>query len=93
MSRHHVLLNFEVNCIQSRQLGTVKMLRARGKEDTSAGILTEENLYSSLVGTTTDDNELEEGSTIPKYTKKVTYNMSPCTEDYINILSHYQKLS
>ena len=80
-----------MDCIQSRQLGTVKMVRA-SEDHSSVCVSTEENPHDPSVCTTTDDNELEEGCTIPMYTKTTTYKVPPCSENYSDIISHYHKL-
>ena len=50
----------------------------------SVCVSTEEDPHHPIVCTTTDDNELEEGCTIPMYAKTTTYE--------VPIISHYQKL-
>ena len=80
-----------MNCIQSRQLGTVKIVGA-SENYSSVCVPTEEDPHDPIVCTTTDDSELEESCTIPMYTKTTTYKLPPCSKNYSDIISHYRKL-
>ena len=87
VSKHNLILDFN----QSRQLGTVKMVGA-SENHSSVCVSTEEDPHDPIVCTTTDDNELEEGCTIPMYAKTTTHKVPPSSENYSDIISHYQKL-
>ena len=87
MSKHKLILDFDMDCIQSRQLGAVKMIGA-SENHSSVCVSTEEDSHDPI----TDDNELEEGCTIPMYTKTTTYEVPPCSDIYSEIVSHYQKI-